>query len=420
MNLQGKALRVTIYIGESDHFQGKALYMALLELLRREGASGATVTRGLAGFGPRSRIHTATILTLSEDLPLKIEWVDRPEIVERLMPQVKQMVNDGLITLEEIDVIQYAPGRQADPLAQRVVDIMQTEVTTVTPTTPVKDIVQLLLRRGYGSVPVVNADRGLVGIITDGDLLLRAGVSARLDLQDILNEMQVMQQIGDLEEREQTAENIMTQPVIAIQELSTLRQAVNRMVKNNLKRLPVINIQGQLTGWISRVDVLRTLDYHHLPKDTTPQHQAGSTVAELMYSDVPSVALDTTLEKILQVLESNTYRRVVVVDNSGQVLGIITDGDLLRRSQDKDNPGLVARLRSLITGKRPQSPLLASQETAADLMTTPVITISIDTSITEALRLMLHHKIKRLPVLDDNGKLVGLLGRGNLLRGSIQ
>lgn len=417
MQLQGKAVRVTIYIGESDHYQGKALYMALLELLRREGASGATVTRGLAGFGARSRIHTATILTLSEDLPLYIEWVERPEIVERLMPQVKQMVDDGLITMEEIDVIQYAPGRQADPLSQRVIDIMQTEVTSVSQETPVKDIVSLLLQRGFGSVPVVDENQALSGIITDGDLLLRAGVSARLDLQEILTEMQVKQQISDLQEREQTAVDIMTSPVIAAQEMDTVRQAVDRMVANNLKRLPVVNKRGQLSGWISRVDVLRTLDYHHLPKETTLHRQHGHTVAELMYRDVPAVEPETSLEKILQVLESNSYRRVVVVDKTGQVLGIITDGDLLRRSQEKDNPGLVARIRSLVTGKRPATPLLTSRETAADLMTTPVITITIDTSVTEALRLMLHHKIKRLPVVDKDGKLAGLLGRGNLLRG---
>ncbi len=420
MNLQGKAVRVTIYIGESDHYQGQALYMALLELLRREGASGATITRGLAGFGARSRIHTATILTLSEDLPLRIEWIDRIEIVERLMPQVKKMVDDGLITMEEIDVIQYAPGRHTDPLAQKVIDIMQTEVTTVRLDTPVREIVRLLLRRGYGSVPVVDKNHTLKGIITDGDLLLRAGVSARLDLQDVLTEMQVKQQISALQEREQTAVDIMTQPVISIQEMDTVRQALDRMVENNLKRLPVINKQGQLTGWISRVDVLRTLDYHHLPKDTTLRRQSGSTIAELMYRDVTAIRPDTPLEKILQVLESNSYRRVVVADEDDQVLGIITDGDLLRRSQNSDNPGLVARIRNLVTGKRPKTPLLASEETAANLMTTPVITITIDTSITEALRLMLHHKIKRLPVVDESGKLVGLLGRGNLLRGSFQ
>ncbi len=139
-----------------------------------------------------------------------------------------------------------------------------------------------------------------------------------------------------------------------------------------------------------------------------------------MYRDVTAIRPDTPLEKILQVLESNSYRRVVVADEDDQVLGIITDGDLLRRSQNSDNPGLVARIRNLVTGKRPKTPLLASEETAANLMTTPVITITIDTSITEALRLMLHHKIKRLPVVDESGKLVGLLGRGNLLRGSFQ
>lgn len=420
MHLQGKAVRVTIYIGESDRYQGKALYMALLELLRREGAAGATVTRGLAGFGARSRIHTATILALSEDLPLCIEWIDRQEIVERLMPRVRRMVDDGLITLEEIDVVQYAPGRQPDPLAQRVSDIMQTEVTAVRPETPVGDIVRLLLRRGYRSVPVVNEERTLLGIITDGDLLLRAGVAARLDLQDVLTEMQVKQQINALQEREQTAAEIMTEPVIIVREMDTVRQAVDLMVKERLKRLPVVNEQDQLTGWISRVDVLRTLEYHHLPKESAPQRQSGRTISELMYRDVPAVRLEAPLEEILQVLESNSYRRVVVVDEDGRVAGIITDGDLLRRSRSGDNPGLVARLQNLVTGKRPQTQLLESHETAADLMTTPVTTIHLTTPQTEALRLMLHHRIKRLPVIDETGKLVGLLGRGNLLRGSLQ
>ena len=169
MHLQGKALKVSIYIGESDSYRGKSLYKALLDMLRKEGAAGATVTRALAGFGARSRIHTATILTLSEDLPIRIEWIDNREIIERLIPQVRSMVDDGLITLEEIDVIQYAPGRHSDPLGQEVIDMMQTEVTTVKPETPVRDIVKLLLSRGYGSVPVVDDKQVLLGIITDGD-----------------------------------------------------------------------------------------------------------------------------------------------------------------------------------------------------------------------------------------------------------
>jgi CBS domain-containing protein len=417
MQLQGKAVRVTIYIGESDRYHGKALYMALLELLRREGASGATVTRGLAGFGARSRIHTATILTLSEDLPLYIEWVDQPEVVERLMPQVRQMVDDGLITLEEIDVVQYAPGRRPDPLAQPVRDIMRTEVTTVGPETPVDEVITLLLRRGYRSVPVVNQERHILGIITDGDLLQRTGIAARLDLQESLGEQQVKQQIASLQEREQTAADVMTTPVITVGEMDTTRRAVDLMVEHGLKRLPVVNNQGRLAGWISRVDVLRTLEYHHLPGQSPRQRPHGRTIAELMYRNVPAVKPGAKLEEILQILEANSYRRVVVIDETNGVAGIITDGDLLRRSQRSEYPGLAMRLRNLVTGKRGQQQLLDSNETAADLMTTPAITISLDAPLTEALHLMLAHQIKRLPVIDKEGRLVGLLGRGNLLRG---
>lgn len=105
MRLQGKAQRVIIYIGESDHYQGKALSMALLHFLKQEGASGATVLRGLAGFGEHSRIHTATLVDLSADLPIRVEWIDPPELVARLLPQLRQMVNKGLITLEEVEVV---------------------------------------------------------------------------------------------------------------------------------------------------------------------------------------------------------------------------------------------------------------------------------------------------------------------------
>ncbi|MFZ0544088.1 MAG: DUF190 domain-containing protein [Candidatus Promineifilaceae bacterium] len=417
MQLQGKAVRVTIYIGESDRYHGKALYMALLELLRHEGASGATVLRGLAGFGARSRIHTATILTLSEDLPLCIEWVDRPELVERLMPQIRTMVDDGLITLEEIDVVQYAPGRRPDPLAQPVRNIMGTEVTTVAPDTSVDEIVTLLLRRSYRSVPVVNQDRCILGIITDGDLLKHTGISTRLDLQEVPTGQQVKQQITSLQEQEKTAENIMTTPVITVNDTDTARQAVDQMVAHSLKRLPVVNTKGQLVGWISRVDVLRTLEYNHLPTRSTRQRHQGSTIAELMYRDVPTVSPEADLDQILHVLEANSYRRVVVVDETQGVVGIITDGDLLRRSQRSGHPSLVMRLRNLVTGKQEQTQLLDSSETAADLMTTPITTISLDAPLTEALHLMMDHHIKRLPVVNKDGRLVGLLGRGNLLRG---
>jgi CBS domain-containing protein len=423
MQLQGKALRVIIYIGEQDHYQGKPLYMALLQFLKREGAAGATVVRGLAGFGAHSRIHTATILDLSVDLPIRIEWVDQPEQVERLLPAVRQMVDDGLITVEELNVVQYAPGRQPDPLSQPVQDVMRTAVITVSPQTPAADVVTLLLQKGYRSLPVVD-DRGrILGLITDGDLLRRAGLSTRLGLHTELPAAAWQEQLTSLRHQGLVAADLMSQPVITIPLTAPLRVATQLMVTHHLKRLPVVGPEEQLVGWISRIDILRTLEYHQpVAENQAEPLPQGTTIAELLYRDVPTVSPQARLDEILHALESNRRRRIVVVDEANRPVGLITDGDILQRSQQKAHPGLLARLRSLVTGQ----PAAANRtfadttETAADLMTTPVITIGLEGIPAEALRLMVQHGIKRLPVVDESGRLVGLLGRSCLLRGLMQ
>jgi PII-like signaling protein len=108
--LDGEQVLVRIFIGESDKWRHRTLSMALLERLRKEGFAGATVFHGVAGFGARSVLHTSSILRLSEDLPVVIEMVDTPEHVDRLIPILDEMVNEGLVTLEKVRVLKYAPG----------------------------------------------------------------------------------------------------------------------------------------------------------------------------------------------------------------------------------------------------------------------------------------------------------------------
>ncbi|MCL1597944.1 MAG: DUF190 domain-containing protein [Actinomycetia bacterium] len=96
-----------IFIGESDTYDGKPLYMAIVEVLRREGLAGVTVVRGIEGFGKSSRLHTAHILRLSEDLPIIIECVDTAEKVEAILPSLDGMIGDGLVTLERVEVRVY-------------------------------------------------------------------------------------------------------------------------------------------------------------------------------------------------------------------------------------------------------------------------------------------------------------------------
>ncbi len=101
----GKLLRV--FIGEQDKWKGKPLYEAIVLLAKKEGMAGATVTRGFMGFGCKSHMHTAKILRLSEDLPIIIEIVDGEEKINRFLPFLDQMVQEGLMTLEKANVIMY-------------------------------------------------------------------------------------------------------------------------------------------------------------------------------------------------------------------------------------------------------------------------------------------------------------------------
>jgi hypothetical protein len=108
--LTGEQVLVRIFIGESDKWHHQPLHVALLERLRKEGFAGATVFHGIAGFGARSVLHTTHLLRLSEDLPVVIEVVDTEEHIERLTPILEEMISEGLVTMEKVRVMKYAPG----------------------------------------------------------------------------------------------------------------------------------------------------------------------------------------------------------------------------------------------------------------------------------------------------------------------
>jgi PII-like signaling protein len=107
MKIEGEALLLRIFLGESDKQGSRPLYEVIVEEARRRGLAGATVLRGMLGFGANSRIHTAKILRLSEDLPIVIEIVDVAERIEAILPDLDTMLHEGLITLEKVRVIAY-------------------------------------------------------------------------------------------------------------------------------------------------------------------------------------------------------------------------------------------------------------------------------------------------------------------------
>lgn len=105
---EGRLLR--IFIGESDRWQGIPLYEAIVRRAREEGLAGATVLRGIEGFGAHSRVHTARILRLSTDVPIVVEIADRPERIDAFLRVLDEMVSEGMMTLETVRIIAYRHG----------------------------------------------------------------------------------------------------------------------------------------------------------------------------------------------------------------------------------------------------------------------------------------------------------------------
>lgn len=110
MKTEGSGQLLRVFIGESDRWGHQPLYTAIVEAARKAGLSGATVFKGIEGFGGHSVVHAARVFDLSSDLPVLIEIVDSDENVRAFLPQLDEMVKEGLVTLEAVEVIAYRPG----------------------------------------------------------------------------------------------------------------------------------------------------------------------------------------------------------------------------------------------------------------------------------------------------------------------
>ena len=115
MKLESDSYLLRIFIGESDKANGKPLAEAIVNEARKRGMAGATVLRGVLGFGAHSRIHTSKVLRLSEDLPVVIEIVDRKDRMDAFLPELDELITEGLVTLEPVRVIAYRHGSASGP-----------------------------------------------------------------------------------------------------------------------------------------------------------------------------------------------------------------------------------------------------------------------------------------------------------------
>lgn len=428
MNAQGK--RVTIYLSSTDLWYHQSLSLAILELLRREGCAGATATQGVAGFGGSRRIKTAGLVDVVVELPVVITWVDRPDRVERVLPRVAEMVTAGLITVEDVQIYHYASTLREGLPEVRVEEIMTRAVTTVQPDAPLAEVVEKLLDKDYTALPVVDETNRVLGIVSDTDLLERGEMAVGLSLKKAVDPSLARSLIAQLRHSPYTVSQIMTPEPVTVGPQAYLSEAARLMSKRGLKRLPVVDHEGHLLGVLGRLDILTALAASYLPQ-VAPRHPVSPhaaqprTVTEVMDPDVPTVSPATPLPEVLTLLASTHAKRVVVVDAKRHVVGIISDSDLIARMSPEMHPGILEQLVSKLhlgamSEEARRHLQKARGKTAADLMTADVVTLTASSPIGTALALSAEKHIKRFPVVDAAGKLVGMVGRSVLLSALVE
>jgi len=314
-------------------------------------------------------------------------------------------------------VVEQAPCsvlilRQA-PLSVWVQDVMTTDVVTVEPTSPLHEVVESLVRRGVKAMPVVDAERRVVGIITGGDLIERGGLRYRLSLVKTFDAETITAQLREITQGHQTAQDVMTPEPLTVSGYTPVSAAARLMAEHRIKRLPVVDDEGKLIGIVARSDVLRAIARTEPPGEVTEQVIVGGRlVSEFMAVSVPTVSLEAPAAEIVARLVASPYRRVVVVNAQRQVLGLITDREVLQHIGPEAHAGLLRRL----AGRTGPLSEITVRGWAADMMLRQVVTVAADAPIMDALHLMITNRIKCLPVVNGGGRLLGIVDRDAVLR----
>jgi nucleotide-binding universal stress UspA family protein/CBS-domain-containing membrane protein len=309
------------------------------------------------------------------------------------------------------------------PAVLHVRDVMVRGVSAAMEDTPLTEVVELLLRRNVKAIPVIDARRHVVGIITGGDLLRRGDLELRLSIQQELDPDMLRDRLAALAQSRKTARDVMTHPVHTVEADADLVAAIRLMAAQRVKRLPVVDRRWELTGVVSRADLLRAIAA--LPEEAAQVEGRAPTLArtvgDALTTGVPVVPPDALAEDVLVKLLESPLRRVVVVGTDGRVLGIISDRDLLVRSSPDTRPWLLRALTGRRRAERPreEGPTPAGPPgrlTARELMAPSLVTVRPEDSLAHAIRLMMQHQVKRLVVVDEAGRLRGLIDRREILR----
>ena len=416
--------KIEIFTSEEARWQGQPLYDAIVQFVHDlKIAARCLVTRGIEGSYESGEIATGRLEVLSYNMPVRITIIVPAFESERILSKAAEMVTDGIVAVQDLQVISHKTRGLLIPRQTRVRDIMTPNPQKVNLDTSLAEVARLLLSSTFTGLPVVDEMNRPVGVISQGDLIYKANMPMRLGLLAESDQQKVGAVLRALQPRQ--AKEVMIQSPVTIRQDSLVTEAVDLMLRKGVKRLPVIDEAGRLVGILSRVDVFRT-SMRESPdwKAFQEQHIVVENlryVADIMRRDTPTVFPDTPVEEVIETIDRNDIQRVCVVDQEGHFLGLISDRDLLIAFSDR-HPGIwdyfVSKIPFTERGRkhRQLQQFLLSVKTAGEVMNTNIVTVQEDASIDEAIRLMLEWAIKRLPVVDAEGNYKGMVSRDSLLR----
>ena len=415
---------IEIFTSEEARWQGRALADAVVQYIQSlKAGARCLVTRGVAGCYENGEITTGRIEILSYNMPVRITIIAPAAEVERLLPGIEKMVTDGIVAVHDLAVVAHKTRSSIFPRHIRVRDVMTSSPKKVSTATPLDEVVRLLLSSVFTGVPVVDEAMRPVGVISQGDLIYKAGMPMRLGLLAVASNGTLTAVLAALAGKK--AAEAMTRPAICIGEDNLAVEAVERMLEKQVKRLPVVDAAGRLVGMLSRIDIFRTImkeapDWKSFQKQNI---EVGNLrqVSAIMRRDTLTARPETSVEEVIQMIDANDIQRVAVVDGDDRFLGLIFDRDLLIAFSPAHYEGIwnyfVSKIPFTERGRKYREfrDLLRAR-TAAEIMQTDMVTIGETATLDEAIRLMTARGFKRLPVLDAQGRFRGMISRDSLLR----
>lgn len=408
--------RVRIYLRQDERWQGEARYLAILEELRRLGATGATVLHGLAGFGPGHRVRPAPPERPDRRQPVVIEWVDRAERVARLLPLLDELLGDALVTLEDVTVYR-GRLRAAGPFAaeQTVGDVMRRPAPAVAPTASLREVVATMQAAGVTLLPVQEVDGRLAGVITAADLTRRLGMRVPLSILARLTPTEQEQALASLADH--TAGDVMRTDSGNVHVGAAIPQAIISLIEWGYDHLPVIDRTGRLVGLIGQEEILGAAVADATTNACNDLHDAEppAGVTPVLQPAV-TIRADQGLDRALAILLTAPEQRLLVVD-AERVVGTLDLGDVLQGLTSAERTVVVDLLRR----SAPTAPRLpGATRRCADVCAPAPPEALPTTSLIDAARRLLDAQTDRLAVVDAERRLLGIIGRGGLIRALLQ